>query len=78
MSFFDPLGRFSWIPMISHESPGLTAQIDWIETPNNHVFKINVPGTQFFLFPNSISTKEFPLFSFHLPFFVFCFRSEQG
>ncbi|KAF6150843.1 hypothetical protein GIB67_020926 [Kingdonia uniflora] len=24
--------------------PGLTAQMDWIETPTSHIFKINVPG----------------------------------
>eukprot|EP00268_Persea_americana_P052498 TRINITY_DN587_c0_g1_i1.p1 TRINITY_DN587_c0_g1~~TRINITY_DN587_c0_g1_i1.p1 ORF type:complete len:136 (+),score=13.08 TRINITY_DN587_c0_g1_i1:334-741(+) len=44
MSFFDPFSRFSWIPMMSRDSPRLTAQIDWIEAPNNHIFKINVPG----------------------------------
>ncbi|KAL3845096.1 hypothetical protein ACJIZ3_002499 [Penstemon smallii] len=47
MSLFgDPLRRFFYSPAIYNTPPGSTgtALIDWFESPNAHIFKINVPG----------------------------------
>ncbi|KAF8398953.1 hypothetical protein HHK36_014818 [Tetracentron sinense] len=44
-SFFgDPFRRFFWSPPIFREWSGSTALMDWLETPNAHIYKINVPG----------------------------------
>ncbi|XP_059623212.1 15.7 kDa heat shock protein, peroxisomal [Cornus florida] len=40
----DPFGRFFLSPPIYRPLHGSTALMDWIESPNAHVFKINVPG----------------------------------
>ncbi|KAL6993253.1 hypothetical protein U1Q18_011368 [Sarracenia purpurea var. burkii] len=42
--FGDPFRRFFWSPSIYRTLPGSTALMDWFETPNAHIFKINVPG----------------------------------
>ncbi|KAG8373493.1 hypothetical protein BUALT_Bualt11G0029900 [Buddleja alternifolia] len=42
--FGDPFRRFFLSPTIYRTSPGSTALLDWLETPNAHIFKINVPG----------------------------------
>lgn len=40
-----PLRRFFWShPPIFREWSGSTALLDWVEFPNAHIFKINVPG----------------------------------
>ncbi|CAB4271973.1 unnamed protein product [Prunus armeniaca] len=39
-----PLRRFLWSPPIFREWSGSTALMDWLESPNAHIFKINVPG----------------------------------
>ncbi|CAA7055699.1 unnamed protein product [Microthlaspi erraticum] len=37
--------RIFWYPFRRfHEWSGSTALIDWMESPNAHIFKINVPG----------------------------------
>ncbi|PSS36646.1 HSP20-like chaperone protein [Actinidia chinensis var. chinensis] len=40
----DPFRRFFWSPPIYRTVSGSTALMDWLETPNSHIFKINVPG----------------------------------
>ncbi|XP_027077852.1 15.7 kDa heat shock protein, peroxisomal-like [Coffea eugenioides] len=42
--FGDPFRRFFWSPTIYRTSPGSSALLDWIESPDAHIFKINVPG----------------------------------
>ncbi|KAM3280896.1 15.7 kDa heat shock protein, peroxisomal [Capsicum chacoense] len=45
MSIFgDPFRRFLLSPTIYRTSYGSNALLDWIESPNAHIFKINVPG----------------------------------
>uniref|UniRef100_A0A5B7BL85 Uncharacterized protein n=1 Tax=Davidia involucrata TaxID=16924 RepID=A0A5B7BL85_DAVIN len=45
MAFFgDPFRRSFWSPPIYRTLPGSTALMDWLESPNAHIFKINVPG----------------------------------
>ncbi|KAF3953244.1 hypothetical protein CMV_021294 [Castanea mollissima] len=39
-----PFRRFFLSPPIFREWSGSTALMDWLESPNAHVFKINVPG----------------------------------
>ncbi|XP_010528556.1 PREDICTED: 15.7 kDa heat shock protein, peroxisomal [Tarenaya hassleriana] len=41
--FWHPFRRFVG-PPVFRESWGSTALIDWMESPNAHIFKINVPG----------------------------------
>ncbi|XP_057501064.1 15.7 kDa heat shock protein, peroxisomal [Actinidia eriantha] len=40
----DPFRRLFWSPPIYRTVSGSTALMDWLETPNSHIFKINVPG----------------------------------
>ncbi|CAA2974309.1 kDa heat shock, peroxisomal [Olea europaea subsp. europaea] len=42
--FGDPFRRLLWSPTFYRASPGSTALLDWIESPQAHIFKINVPG----------------------------------
>ncbi|XP_058179667.1 15.7 kDa heat shock protein, peroxisomal [Rhododendron vialii] len=42
--FGDPFRRLFWSPPVYRTLPGSTALMDWLETPNSHIFKINVPG----------------------------------
>ncbi|XAR73556.1 hypothetical protein NMG60_11007557 [Bertholletia excelsa] len=42
--FGDPFRRLLWSPPIYRNLPGSTALMDWLESPNAHMFKINVPG----------------------------------
>ncbi|CAL5373814.1 unnamed protein product [Camellia sinensis] len=42
--FGDPFRRFLLSPPTYRIFPGSTALMDWLETPNSHIFKINVPG----------------------------------
>ncbi|XP_059309407.1 15.7 kDa heat shock protein, peroxisomal [Lycium ferocissimum] len=42
--FGDPFRRFFISPTIYRTSFGSPALLDWIESPNAHIFKINVPG----------------------------------
>ncbi|KAG5534349.1 hypothetical protein RHGRI_022468 [Rhododendron griersonianum] len=42
--FGDPFRRFFWSPPVYRTLPGSTALMDWLETPNSHILKINVPG----------------------------------
>ncbi|KAF3445187.1 hypothetical protein FNV43_RR14881 [Rhamnella rubrinervis] len=39
-----PFGRVFWSPPLFREWSGSTALMDWLESPNAHIFKINVPG----------------------------------
>ncbi|XP_075633588.1 15.7 kDa heat shock protein, peroxisomal [Castanea sativa] len=39
-----PFRRFFLSPPIFREWSGSTALMDWLESPNAHIFKINVPG----------------------------------
>ncbi|KAK7372323.1 hypothetical protein VNO80_05699 [Phaseolus coccineus] len=40
-----PLRRFFWShPPVFREWSGSTALLDWLESPNAHILKINVPG----------------------------------
>lgn len=51
MSIFgDPFRRFLLSPTIYRTSYGSNALLDWIESPNAHIFKINVPGLILFTF----------------------------
>ncbi|OVA11203.1 Alpha crystallin/Hsp20 domain [Macleaya cordata] len=40
----DPFRRFLWRAPIFQDWSGSRALMDWIETPNTHIYKINVPG----------------------------------
>ncbi|OIT33265.1 PREDICTED: 15.7 kDa heat shock protein, peroxisomal [Nicotiana attenuata] len=42
--FSDPFRRFLLSPTIFRTSSGSAALLDWVESPNAHIFKINVPG----------------------------------
>ncbi|KAF5747474.1 15.7 kDa heat shock protein peroxisomal-like [Tripterygium wilfordii] len=42
--FGHPFRSFFWRPPIFREWSGSTALMDWLESPNAHIFKINVPG----------------------------------
>ncbi|XP_009779705.1 15.7 kDa heat shock protein, peroxisomal [Nicotiana tabacum] len=42
--FGDPFRRFLLSPTIYRNSSGSAALLDWFESPNSHIFKINVPG----------------------------------
>ncbi|XP_049392563.1 15.7 kDa heat shock protein, peroxisomal [Solanum stenotomum] len=42
--FGDPFRRFLLSPTIYRSFSGSPALLDWIESPNAHIFKINVPG----------------------------------
>ncbi|KAJ8565011.1 hypothetical protein K7X08_001471 [Anisodus acutangulus] len=42
--FGDPFRRFILSPTIYRTSSGSPSLLDWIESPNAHIFKINVPG----------------------------------
>ncbi|KAI5648092.1 hypothetical protein M9H77_34097 [Catharanthus roseus] len=43
--FGDPFRRFFWSPTTVYPThPGSTALLDWFESPQAHIFKINVPG----------------------------------
>lgn len=48
--FGDPFRRFFWSPLGWSGSPSAPAAMDWLETPSSHIFKIDVPGTDSFLF----------------------------
>lgn len=39
-----PFRRFFTNPPVFREWSGSTALMDWLESPNAHIFKINVPG----------------------------------
>ncbi|GAV60487.1 HSP20 domain-containing protein [Cephalotus follicularis] len=39
-----PFNRLFFSPPIFHQWSGSTALMDWLESPNAHIFKINVPG----------------------------------
>ncbi|GKV00208.1 hypothetical protein SLEP1_g12940 [Rubroshorea leprosula] len=39
-----PFRRFFFSPPIFRERSGSVALMDWLESPNAHIFKINVPG----------------------------------
>ncbi|KAJ4706893.1 Class I heat shock protein [Melia azedarach] len=39
-----PFRRFFLSPPVFREWSGSTALMDWLESPNAHIFKINVPG----------------------------------
>ncbi|XP_048327810.2 15.7 kDa heat shock protein, peroxisomal [Ziziphus jujuba] len=39
-----PFRRVFWNPPIYREWSGSTALMDWLESPNAHIFKVNVPG----------------------------------
>ncbi|GKV47055.1 hypothetical protein SLEP1_g53994 [Rubroshorea leprosula] len=39
-----PFRRFFFSPPIFREWSGSTGMMDWLESPNAHIFKINVPG----------------------------------
>ncbi|XP_021891342.1 15.7 kDa heat shock protein, peroxisomal [Carica papaya] len=40
-----PFRRFFLSPPVFRDWSGSTALMDWLESPNAHIFKINVPGT---------------------------------
>lgn len=42
--FGDPFRQFLLSPTIYRSSSGSAALLDWFESPNSHIFKINVPG----------------------------------
>ncbi|CAN4106708.1 unnamed protein product [Withania somnifera] len=42
--FGDPFRRFLLSPTIYGTSYGSSALLDWVESPNAHIFKINVQG----------------------------------
>ncbi|KAK3426449.1 15.7 kDa heat shock protein, peroxisomal isoform X2 [Eucalyptus grandis] len=39
-----PFRRLFWSPTIYRDWSGSAALMDWIESPNSHIFKVNVPG----------------------------------
>ncbi|XP_009370053.2 15.7 kDa heat shock protein, peroxisomal-like [Pyrus x bretschneideri] len=39
-----PFRRLLWSPPVFREWSGSPALMDWLESPNAHIFKINVPG----------------------------------
>ncbi|KAI4299608.1 hypothetical protein L6164_033050 [Bauhinia variegata] len=43
-TFGFPLRHMFWSHPIYREWSGLTALMDWIESPTAHIYKINVPG----------------------------------
>ncbi|KAJ0100131.1 hypothetical protein Patl1_21206 [Pistacia atlantica] len=44
MADFFPFRRFFLSPPVFREWSGSSALMDWLESPNAHIFKINVPG----------------------------------
>ncbi|XP_038906916.1 15.7 kDa heat shock protein, peroxisomal [Benincasa hispida] len=42
--FEHPLRRFLWSPAVFRQPSGAVALLDWLETSNAHIFKVDVPG----------------------------------
>ena len=61
-----PFRRLFWSPTVYRDWSGFAALMDWIESPNSHTFKVNVPGMLCFLLANALGELQDSWVRFHL------------